>query len=316
MKVALCFIISYEHILQKEHIWIDWIKSNQDIINVYFHYKDSTKIKSPWIKKYIIPKKYIKKTSYYHVVPAYMALLSYAYFHDKNNKWFCVLTDSCCPIISPDKFRKLFFNYCDKSIIQCKPAYWNVEFHNRANLKHLNNRYHLANDPWFTLCRYHVYLCLLFVSKKNDIYRLVNSGGLSNESLFAIILETFNELSSNKKIINSSSNVSDWSRMSNPTSPYLFKFIDDNNYMIINDLLKNNPYAMFIRKIHYECPSENVIKIINKNYSNEKYNFTIYNNIYSHIHYFIFILKNNKNIILYLFFTIFTIVFTKIFMNF
>ena len=39
MKVALCFIISYEHILNKEQLWIDWIKPNQDIINVYFHYK-------------------------------------------------------------------------------------------------------------------------------------------------------------------------------------------------------------------------------------------------------------------------------------
>ena len=39
MKIALCFIISYEHILQKEQLWIDWIKPNQDIINIYFHYK-------------------------------------------------------------------------------------------------------------------------------------------------------------------------------------------------------------------------------------------------------------------------------------
>jgi protoheme ferro-lyase len=40
MKTALCFLISYEHILNKEQLWIDWIKPNQDIINVYFHYKD------------------------------------------------------------------------------------------------------------------------------------------------------------------------------------------------------------------------------------------------------------------------------------
>lgn len=299
MKVALCFIISYEHILQKEKIWIDWIKSNEDIINIYFHYKDFDKIKSPWIKKYVIPKKYIKKTSYYDVVPAYMALLSYAFFHDKNNRWFCMLTDSCCPIISPKKFRQLFFNFYNKSIIQCKPAYWNVEFHKRANLKYLNKRYHLANDPWFTLSRYHVYLCMLFMSEKYNLYKHIISGGLANESIFAIILETFNELNS-KKIMNSSSNISDWSRMSNPTSPYLFKYIDDYNYMIISDLLKNNPYAMFVRKIHYDCPDENIIQIMNKNYSNEKINFTFYNNIYSILHYFYFLLEKNYNKIIFL----------------
>ena len=61
MKVALCFIISYEHILNKEQLWIDWIKPNQDIINIYFHYKDINKIKSSWIKLYTIPPNLIAK---------------------------------------------------------------------------------------------------------------------------------------------------------------------------------------------------------------------------------------------------------------
>ena len=46
MKIALCFIISYEHILNKEDIWKQWIEPNKDIINTYFYYKDITKIKS------------------------------------------------------------------------------------------------------------------------------------------------------------------------------------------------------------------------------------------------------------------------------
>ena len=46
MKVALCFIISYDHILNKEHIWRKWIDYNKDIINVYFYYKDIKKINS------------------------------------------------------------------------------------------------------------------------------------------------------------------------------------------------------------------------------------------------------------------------------
>ena len=46
MKIALCFIINYDHILNKEDIWREWIEPNKDIINVYFYYKDFNKIKS------------------------------------------------------------------------------------------------------------------------------------------------------------------------------------------------------------------------------------------------------------------------------
>ena len=51
MKAALCFIISYDHQLNKEHIWREWIEPNKDIINVYFHYKTFDSIKSDWIKE-------------------------------------------------------------------------------------------------------------------------------------------------------------------------------------------------------------------------------------------------------------------------
>ena len=194
MKVALCFLISYEHVLHKEQLWIDWIKPNQDIINVYFHYKDINMIKSPWIKMYTIPPKLVQQTTYFNVVAAYMSILAYSYNHDKNNLWFCLLTDSCVPIISPEKFRKIFFEHYQASIIKCKPAYWNITIHRRANLRLLDKEYWLSNDPWFTLCRDHVHKCILFLTLKNNIYQKINMGGLANESVFAIILQTFGEL--------------------------------------------------------------------------------------------------------------------------
>ena len=109
MKIALCFIISYDHILNKEDIWKEWIEFNKDIINVYFYYKDYKKIKSNWIREHAIPLKYIHETNYYHVIPAYLSVMSFALSHDIANNWFCMLTDSCCPIISPKRFRYLFF---------------------------------------------------------------------------------------------------------------------------------------------------------------------------------------------------------------
>jgi hypothetical protein len=263
MKIALCFIISYNHILNKESLWIDWIESNKDIINVYIHYKDKTQIKSKWILNHIIPQSCIQPTTYYDVVPAYMSLMSYAYYHDSENQWFCLLTDSCVPIISPEIFRKLFLCYKQSSIIHCKPAYWNIEIHKRANLRYLKPKYHLANDPWFTLTRKHVNESILFFTCKNNLYRKINSGGLANESIFGIILETFNELTNEKHIINSSATICDWSRMSNPTSPFLFcEDSDENNNIIIN-LLKENPYAMFLRKVSPIYPDVSIKKFWN-----------------------------------------------------
>ena len=263
MKVALCFIISYQHILNKEQLWINWIKENEDIINVYFHYKDINLIQSPWIKMYTIPPKYVHPTTYYNVVPAYMSLLVYAFHHDLENKWFCLLTDSCVPIISPAKFRQLFFENYKASIFRWRPAYWNIDIHRRANLRLLQKEYQLANDPWFTLSRAHVHKCIIFLAAKNSIYQLVNEGGLANESIFAIILQTFKELSNSSSLINSVSTVTDWSRMSSPTSHYVFKNGDnlETDINIISNLLKENPTAMFLRKVDRTFPDQVLLEL-------------------------------------------------------
>jgi len=260
MKVALCFIISYKHVLHKEQLWRDWIEPNKDIINVYFHYKNIGLIKSHWIKHNCIPSSYIAETSYYHVVPAYMSLLTYAFHHDTNNKWFCLLTDSCVPIISPEIFRRLFLSQFYTSIIGWRPSYWNIDIHSRANLKYLNSEYHLANDPWFTLSRDHVHKCIIFMIKKNDIYKKVCKGGLANESIFAIILQTFHEL--NKyTTINQSSTISDWSRMSNATSPHLFKEGTVEDVRFITNMLQKNKYAIFLRKVDPSFPDQIITDI-------------------------------------------------------
>ena len=290
MKVALCFLISYEHVLHKEQLWIDWIKPNQDIINVYFHYKDINMIKSPWIKMYTIPPKLVQQTTYFNVVAAYMSILAYSYNHDKNNLWFCLLTDSCVPIISPEKFRKLFFEHYQASIIKCKPAYWNITIHRRANLRLLDKEYWLSNDPWFTLCRDHVHKCILFLTVKNNIYQKINMGGLANESVFAIILQTFGELNNPLRMINESSTVSDWTRMASPTSPHFFKEGTEENINIICDILKENKYTMFLRKVHKSFPDSVIKEIMNKefdhkyellhNQAKKKTNLFSQNNIY------------------------------------
>lgn len=265
MKIALCFIVSYEHILNKEHIWREWIEHNKDIINVYFYYKDLKKVKSQWILKHTIPPNYIFDTSYYHVIPAYISILSFAYRHDRLNQWFCLLTDSCCPIISPKRFRYLFYENYNKTIMNWRKAWWNCKFHKRANLEYLPEELKLANDPWFILKREHIGYINNFTyhPKTKNIYKLICSGGLANESLFAIILYTYKQLSNNNDSYNDSYNVipavthaTEWARMESSTSPHLFKNADELDIKFIDKVFKEHDYVSFIRKISPEFPDE------------------------------------------------------------
>lgn len=242
-KAALCFIVSYEHQLHHEKLWRDWIEPNRDILNVYVHYKDARAIASPWLRSFAIPPQYVNKTSYYNVVPAYMAVLSFAFSHDTSNQWFCMLTDTCVPIVTPAQFRRRFLALHSKSILRCFRAHWNLTLHQRANLRLLKPEYWLANDPWFTLCRKHAHQCMIFMAMKNTIYNIVNAGGLANESLFAIILQTFHEYGNPSRHVNLSATLCDWGRMSSPTSPYYFSFPPKDTIMggVPNPLWKTLP---------------------------------------------------------------------------
>ena len=268
MKIALCFIINYEHILNKEEIWREWIEPNKDIINVYFYYKDLRKIKSKWIYEHTIPTKYIVETSYYHVIPAYMSIISFAYKQDSDNEWFSLLTDSCCPIISPKKFRYLFYENYNNSIFHWKKPWWNIHLHKRANLYKLPEDLRLANDPWFVLKREHVNMCINYVNIKKNMVKIICDGGLANESLFAIILATYKELHNNS-LISASSHATDWGRMDSITSPHTFKQANDTDICFIEKSLNENKYLMFIRKISHDFPDDVIKKYIYE-YSKEE----------------------------------------------
>ena len=266
MKIALCFIINYDHILNKEHLWREWIAPNQDIINVYFYYKSIDQIKSDWIRNHTIPLKYIYETSYYYVIPAYMSLMNYAMQHDPHNKWFCMLTDSCCPIISPTRFRYLFFTHYHQSVFSWKYAWWNPYFHKRANLEKLSRDLWLANDPWFVLTKENVKQLFYFMKDQPRMAQSICDGGLANESLFAIIFKYYGELQDNynknknkdkdknNRIICKVSHLTDWTRPSSTTSPHLFKEGNQQDVAFLNNELERNKYALFVRKIDPSFP--------------------------------------------------------------
>jgi hypothetical protein len=251
VKVALCFIISYEHKIAKEELWKKWIEPNRDIINIYIHYKDHTKIESSWIKKNALPQKLIVPTDYYHVVPAYLRLLEFGLRNDQNNEWFCFLTDSCVPIISPLEFRKLFFENYKKSIMSWSTAWWNTNFIKRANLHLLQPEYRLGNTPWFVLSKNDSKRCLIYSNINNKIYNLICHGNVANESIFAIMLYSQKVL---QNVINKDSTITDWTRTESATSPHLFKTGDSQDIVFINESIKKNKYAIFLRKVDQTFP--------------------------------------------------------------
>ena len=268
MKIALCFIINYEHKLNKEHIWREWIQPNADIINTYFFYKDLNKIKSQWIIDNAIPANFICNTSYYHVVPAYISLFNYSISHDKHNQWFCMLTDSCCPIISPSQFRRLFFDNYKASIFSWKPAWWNPYFHKRGNLASLPTNLWLGNDAWFILSREKIEIILKFIREQRIITTTICNGGLANESLFAIIFKLTNVL--HTTIICEPSHIIDWNRMASSTSPHLFYEANEEDIQFIDKELERNKYAVFIRKISADFPDNIIRKYIDEKNIDEK----------------------------------------------
>jgi len=256
IQAALCFLISYEHLLNHEAFWKKWIRKNKDIIQVFFHCSHPEKARqssSPWIQKHMIPLEYTVKTDYMHIAHAYFSTMKYVFLHDKRIKWFCFLTESCAPIISPEEFRWLFFQNYDKSFLSWKRAWWNVQYNRRANLHLLSLENHLANTPWFVLSRRDVALCLVYQMKNPAFVKLICAGAVANESVFAIVLNKCGVLNS-PLLKNEATTLMDWNRMTSPTSPYVFEEDTEENRTCVVDLLKKNPYAMFLRKVGKKYP--------------------------------------------------------------
>jgi hypothetical protein len=56
--------------------------------------------------------------------------------------------------------------------------------------------------------------------------------------------------------------------MSSPTSPYLFKEATPENINIIKKLLKDHPYAMFLRKVDQAFPDDALKEIMETDFGN------------------------------------------------
>jgi hypothetical protein len=273
-KAALCFILNYEHVLVKEAVWRKWLEPLKDIVNVYFYYSDLDKIKSPWIRANVVDAKYIRPTTYVNVMPAYLGVIRAA-LKNPENQWIIFLTDFCAPIVSPQKFRNMFYQYCNYTLMAWRPAWWNISKNHRGNLHLISENLHLANSPWFTLNRLHAFAVLQFLRDHAKLAETVFNGEVANESFFAIALCKMGLISRGQSpspvVISTNSHIADWGRMSSATSPH--KFEVGGNYQdrrFIQNELNNNPSAMFIRKIMPTYPDEELEGFIHQSKQIEK----------------------------------------------
>jgi hypothetical protein len=152
----------------------------------------------------------------------------------------------------------MFSKFGDQSIFSWSSCNWNIHLHKRANLRYYPKENHLMNDPWFILSRENVKDCFRFILKEQKMFKTICQGGLANESIFAIILKNA------KKQINKHTHLTDWSRMSSPTSPYLFIEGSQRDLEFINKGLRENEYAMFLRKVSSSFPDDILRSIMMK----------------------------------------------------
>jgi hypothetical protein len=146
-----------------------------------------------------------------------------------------------------------------------KAAWWNLKYDKRANTRLFPKEYQIGNDPWFVLKRENVNQIIEFIDTEKFLTDIICEGGLANESLFAIIFYIYKEISDkgpSNGVISDATHITDWTRRTSSTSPYLFKHGTAADLQFIDDELKKKPYTMFIRKIASEFPDEILRKYI------------------------------------------------------
>jgi hypothetical protein len=105
------------------------------------------------------------------------------------------------------------------------------------------------------LTKKHVLQVFHFIKNEPIMSYTICSGIIANETIFAVIFKLYNELNT-ESIRCMASHLTDWSRQTSPTSPYLFKDANDRDINFIERELERNKYAMFIRKVSPEFPDE------------------------------------------------------------
>lgn len=184
MKIAFLFLTIGD--LNHEYLWREYFKNNEDKYNIYCHPKERDNIKSKWMSNYVI--KNIVKTEWGVILNAILELLKVA-IKDKDNHHFVLLSESCIPIKSFNKFYKFLINANSKSFVKNMKI---SEYDRKSRLINVKNKdkfnfiKHYAN---WSLSRHHVKKLLI---KEEEITYFLKVS--VQEEFFLSVLDNKKEL--------------------------------------------------------------------------------------------------------------------------
>ena len=251
-SVAFLFMVTRD--LVKEHIWKKWFESLPINYNIYVHCSDPTKIKSEWLKKYLIP--YNIPTTWNSHMEAELTLYRYA-LKNTNDSWFINLSETTVPYISPKKFSTFFRELKTKSMLTYKRPWWSKSENNRANLLMFPPDARFGNNEWCVLCNEDV-RTIMYLWDYTPIVKTMIDGPHADESIFSVSLYIGNNFKNN---IKTDTTIIDWERTTNyGNSPHVFTDWDKEDKKFVKDFVEQNPYTMFIRKVSPDFPDSVILK--------------------------------------------------------
>jgi len=255
-SVAFCFMVTRD--LSKEHIWREWFAKLKIDYNIYVHVSDPDKIKSEWLKQYLIP--YNIPTSWNDHMDAELTLLKYAY-DQTNDAWFINLSETTVPFVTPKRFKEMFKEYKNKTFLAYKKIWWDPEEDDRGNVHAFPRDAWIGNSEWCVICNEDM-KTIIKSWKSNDIISRIMEAPHADESIFAVTLYLENGF---KNTINATNTVMDWDRDPDASSPYFFTkryYAKDKKF--IEKFVPKNPYVMFIRKVDSSFPDKVIYEWMDK----------------------------------------------------
>ena len=259
---TFCFLITGD--LTKEHIWRDWFAGLERlqfkygiVVHCSLSYKNT--VKSEWLRQWFLPDECMRPTAWGWLVDAMMSMYDHA-VQTHPAEWYTLHSDSCVPMVSPERFVETFNKYKQKSFVSYDKIWWNPNIVRRANLRMLPQQMHLVHSQWCIFCHEDLSQ-MVSLSKTNEqiknILSIVSSGHTGDESYAAILLLNINRL---KNVVKKKTTLVDWKRTPNGNNPYKFDAWTktDEEHVRENRRMNANEY-MFMRKVGAAFP-DNVLR--------------------------------------------------------
>lgn len=262
-QTTFCFLLTCD--LKKEQIWQKWFYGLNKLgfkyaIVAHCSPLHQINIQSKWLKQWLMPESYMCPTAWGWVIEATMSMHTYA-LQTHPAQWYTMHSESCVPMVSPERFIEIFNKYNKKSFMSYTKIWWNPNVVKRANLDMLSEQMHFAHSQWCIFCHEDLNQ-MVNLSKTNnqiqDILSILSTGHAAEESYAAVLLFNINRF---KNVICKNTTLVDWNRTPNGNNPYKFNTWTSEDEINVRKIFATtaNEY-MFMRKVGLTFP-DNILRM-------------------------------------------------------